>query len=152
MADTQSDKCPWESRFGGGFISNAQYLAETMCDRMARKEGRELQFHFWNLDLWKRKFLLQVRAANSLLKVYDCFAIIRALKTTEGKRIYSLGAKWLVPIVKLKQEEIRLQKIAQEEFKPEPKEVEPVETKIEPPRPSFPAKKRNTLSMLKDLE
>lgn len=119
---------------------------------MARKEGRELQCKFWNLDLWKRKYLLQVRAANSLLKVYDCSAIIKALKTPEGKRIYSLGAKWLVPIVKTEQEKIRLQQLARKELQPEPKAIEPVETKIEPPRPSFPAKKRNTLSILKEFE
>lgn len=143
--------CPWQSRFAGGFISNAQYLAECMCDRMARKDGRELPCKFWNLDLWKRKFLLQVRAANSLLKVYDCSAIIKALKTNEGKRIYSLGAQWLVPIVKTEQEKIRLREIARKELQPAVEVAAPVETKNEPPRPSFPAK-RTALSILKELE
>lgn len=141
MADC-SPKSNFKSRFAPGeYVSAAQYLAENMCDRKARSKGTALPARFWKVDgsIWKREFLQQVRHANALLKAYSVEAIIRALRTKEGKRIYSFGATWLDPIIKAEQEALDRQKAAAEATAaatPPPltgDEVAPVEK----PRPAF---------------
>lgn len=90
----------YHSKYTDKLITSAQYLAEIMCERLAKKEKKELCLQFWNTDYWILPFKNQLRFANQLLKIYSCEAIINALNTFQGKRIYSLTAKWLDPIIK----------------------------------------------------
>lgn len=87
----------YESRFGGGWITASQFLAESMCDRIARKDGIRLTHRFWDVGEWKQNFLVQLRAAASLLKKYPMKAIINALRTPQGKKVFSLNAVWFYP-------------------------------------------------------
>lgn len=152
MANTETEASPWESKFGGGHIHNAQYLAECMCDRIAKKDGRELGHKFWEIDEWKRAFCLQIRQANALLKLYSCTAIIRGLKTPQGKKVYSLGAKWLEPIIKDEQKKIDTQARLRKEFASEaPQVAAPSDVTPEPPRPTFSAK-QSLFTKLRNLD
>ena len=153
MAKHQSEASPFKSRFSGpeeNWLTPAQYLAENMVARQAKKDGTDLPIKFWEHLRWKRIFLCQLRFANSLLKIYDINAIIKALRSKRGKSIYSLGAKSILdPLIKVEQERLD----HKEEIASEPKPVEtsrPVETpKVEAPRPAF--VQNTTLSKLKNL-
>lgn len=149
MAAEQSDKSKLKSRYGGGFVAPAQYLAELMCERQARSKGQEIPAKFWNLPTWKRTFLVQVRFAHGLFKSYDVQAVLRALESSEGKNIYSLNAKWLDPIIKqeqLKLERIQVQKELQGD-KPQSMET----AKNDNLRPSF-VRKKSTIDKLRELD
>lgn len=89
------EKTRWQSAYGGGWVGDAQYLAEGMCRRLARKEKRELPLRFWDGADWKKFFLMQLRIANGLLKVHSVDAILFGLRHPKGKNAYSLNAKWL---------------------------------------------------------
>lgn len=95
-----------KSRYTTTPINEAQYIAEILCERQAKRNKEDLPFQFWNLDKYKRDFLLQLRFANILIKTYSFEAICSALKTPQGLRIYSLGAKWFDPIIRTEQEKI----------------------------------------------
>jgi hypothetical protein len=102
VAKEETDKSRYPS-LGGGFVTGAQYLAERMCERLARKNKKPLPPKFWNAPEWKRTFLLQLRHAHSLLKVYRVEAVVRALNTPDGKGAYSLGAGWLDAVIRAEQ-------------------------------------------------
>jgi len=108
MAKEKTESSRFESRFGGGFITNAQFLAENMVAKGARRRGIELPAKFWNLDRYKREFLMQLRFANSLLKLYSIDTILFVLRT-EGKSAYTLNARWLDPIFTAEQKKRNLQ-------------------------------------------
>lgn len=135
MPSEKTDKSGYQSRFGGGWIAPGQFIAESMCDRIARKDKAELPLKFWTLERWKRPFLLQLRHANSLLKLYSAEAIIRALRTPEGKRVYSLGAQWLDPLIRVEQERVDRQAEARE--KAPAAEPAPPAATTEPPRQPY---------------
>ena len=92
-------------------VTAAQYLAELMCERQAEKNKKELPKQFWNLPHWSKKFKSQLFAAYGLLKLYDEVAIIKAVKSKEAKRIYSLRAPILDDIIKEQQRILELDKI-----------------------------------------
>ena len=148
MAENRSPESPWQSKWGGGWVSSGQYLAEGMVARIAKKDGIDLPHRFWMLSRWKRVFLLQLRFANSLLKLYEPAAIVKALRTPEGKRVYSLGAKWLDPLVRDQQERLDRQEQIREAVEPV---SPPPESVVEPPRPTF-VEKPHLLSKLRDLD
>jgi hypothetical protein len=124
----------YTSRYTDKLITAAQYLAEMMCERQAKKEKKDLCKQFWNTDYWIRPFKTQLRFANQLLKIYSCEAITNALKSNQGKNIYSLNAKWLDPLIREEQRKI-------DSRIPEVKKVEetPIITNVS--RPVFKPKK-----------
>jgi hypothetical protein len=134
------------SRYTDKKVGSAQYLAEIMCERMAKKENYgDLPYKFWSTTKWKRTFLYQVQLANSLLKLYMVEAIIMALRKRQD--IYSLNANFLDPIIK--QEQTKLERAAKALENKPPENTKPVDT-TEKPRPSF-TDKKSTLSKLRDL-
>ena len=88
----------------------AQYIAEMVCLREAEaaNEGQPA-YKLWNTEKWKNKFRSQVTKAYSLLKKYDDVAIINALKSPAGKRIYSLRLKNLETLIQKEQKQIDVQ-------------------------------------------
>ncbi len=148
MADTQSETCPYQSRYGGGWQAPSQFLAESMVARQARMKKTSLPLKFWRLERWNREYQAQARHASSLLRLYDCEAIMRALRTPEGKKIYSLGAKFLDPLVRVEQERLDRLKAARQAAPPEPEPEPPA--KDASPRPAF-VETKSTLSKLRDL-
>ncbi len=84
-------RATYESQHGATRkITAAQRLAEMACERIAKHQGRCLAARFWQEPEWKGTYYTQVRHANSLLKLYDAEAIMRAFR--ENERVYSLGA------------------------------------------------------------
>lgn len=137
MPEQWSESCPYTSLYGGGYISASQYLAESMVARRARYNNITLPNKFWNIERWKRVFLLEVRHASRLLTLYSVEAIIKALRTKEGKRVYSFGAKWLDPLIAEEQRLIDVANAAKSQ-ESEVKETEPtVVVGKTGPRPAF---------------
>lgn len=85
------------SRYTDKKISASQYLAERICERLAKKDNTDLPAKFWTLPKWKRTFLYQLQIANGLLKLYRADAIIAALR--KAPRAFSLAANFLDPII-----------------------------------------------------
>lgn len=140
MAKQRSDNSKYESRHGGGWITPAQFLAELMCERFAKKNGQDIPPKFWYKDPWKKEFFKQLSIANRLLEKYDPAIVSKALRSPEGKKIFSLGAPWLKKLIdyeEYKFKEINIEKIE--------------ESKVLPTKQSFVVKK-STISKLKDIE
>lgn len=147
MPQERSSSRPFQSRFGGGYVTPSVFIAEAMCERMANKDKTTLPLRFWETERWKRQFLLQVRAASSLLKLYSYEAVIRALRTPEGKRIYSLGANWLGPLIQTEHLKLEREKKTRSQQPVEPAPTQVVE-KPRPPRPTGPS----LLDKLRELD
>lgn len=147
MASKPSAKSCYQSHFGGGYVTVAQFLAEGMCARMARKQGKDLPDRFWNLPAWKRIWLNQQRLADALLKLYDARAIIAALKRV--KWVCSLGnTMTLDPLLREEQDRLDRQKQAvagQPTSQPTPQIIDQPLT-----RTPYPAKAPSLLSKLDD--
>jgi len=100
----------YKHKTNGQTCNAAQYIAEMVCLREAERVnvGRPA-YALWNTDKWKKKFQSQVTKAYQLLKKYSDKAIINALNSYKGKKIYSLRVKFLEPIIN--DEQVRLNKI-----------------------------------------
>lgn len=130
------------SRYGAGDnITAAQYIAEIMCERLARKDKEDLPVKFWNTPKWQRTFKQQILAAHSILKLHKADAIIAALKKTPT--VLSLRAEWLQPIIQECQQKLKIVITTIDKLE--------VASTTEKPRETFVTKK-STLSKLRDLD
>lgn len=146
MAKERSEKSCYASRFGGGWISAEQYLAENMCSRKGRSEGNELSPFFWREKYWEKEFLKQLRFAKELLSQFSMEAILSALRHPDAKRVYSLGLKsTLIPLISKEQTKINNRTRVQDEI-----EVPEVDIN-KPPRKPF-GRGLSPLQRLRDLE
>ena len=89
----------------GKTVSPAQFITEIICERKAQSDKQDLHYRFWVHDKWAAFYKNQIASAHKLLKKNSPNAIIRALNTDTGKRIYSLRAPHLVAII-AEQEEL----------------------------------------------
>lgn len=87
-------------------VTPAQFITEMICERKAKKDGDDLHHRFWLSTKWDKYFKNQIPAANKLCKQFPPRAIINALNTNAGLRIFSLRAPHLKPIIE--QEEVKL--------------------------------------------
>jgi hypothetical protein len=90
----------------GKEVSQAQFITEIICERKAQKDKLDLHYRFWVHNKWATFFRNQIGSAHKLLKTYSAKAIIRALNTDQGKKIYSLRAPHLPAIIE--QQEINI--------------------------------------------
>lgn len=101
MAATRTEKSRYRSRYAGedAWVTAQQWLAERMCERIAARDGGALPPRFWTSPRWGRTFRLQAKHASALLADFPVEAVTAALETTEGRRAYSLGGRWLRDLV-----------------------------------------------------
>lgn len=101
-------------------ITEAQYLAECACIRQAKKEKIKLEKKFWFSPFWKRRFILQLKFANELLKLYPFHIINLTLRLNPW--ITTLGAKkFLDPKIQEQLELHKRERLKQEVLKSEDK-------------------------------
>ena len=135
----------YPSRYSSGKqVGAAQYIAELACEKMAKRNKKELPQKFWNIPEWKKSYKSQLLAARGLLKIYSEVAIIRALNSSRAFGIYSLRAPQLDDIIK---EQQRLLDIEKE--KPKTTEVKRADTTSKP-RDSI--VKKTNLGKLRELD
>jgi hypothetical protein len=150
MANERSDKCCFQSKFGGGWITAGQFLAEIMCERDAISSNQKLFLKFWNDPYWLKKFKLQLKHANELLETYPVEAILAALKHKDLKKVYSLGLKSaIIPIAERERDKIERSKLAGNICSVE--EEEKVIDITQKPRQTF-SPGANKLNKLRELE
>lgn len=83
----------------GKMVSAAQYITEIICEHLATKEKRDLHYRFWLNKDWEKFYKSQICSANKLLQKYEDRAIVAALKTPKGQKIYSLRAPYLTAMI-----------------------------------------------------
>ena len=90
----------------GKKVSAAQYITEIICEHKAIKDKEDIHYKFWSTKKWSSFYRSQIGSANKLLTEYTDKAIIRALNTNEGKKIFSLRAPHLKDIIVREQAKI----------------------------------------------
>lgn len=96
-----ADKYP--SKYSNGkTVSAAQYITEIICENKAKLGKEDLHYRFWLSKKWSAYYRNQIASANKLLEKYSPEAIVEALRSDEAKKIYSLRAPHLVPIIEQK--------------------------------------------------
>lgn len=96
-------------------ITAAQKLAETVIERQALVNKVKLPNKFWELREWKPKFLLQLRLANSLLKMYSYECLNNVLMSKAALKTFSLKAPWLDALFEGEQKRLDSLKALKEE-------------------------------------
>lgn len=92
----------YPSKYSNGkSVSAAQFIAETICERLAKKQKKDLHFRFWLSKEWEKEYKGQIAAANKLLKTYNARSILKALQSEQGLKIYSLRAPHLPDIIQM---------------------------------------------------
>lgn len=144
MSNRRTTKCTYQSRYGGGWVTPAQFITEELCASNARDKGRHLPERFWTLKDWANFYRWQIKYTNDLLKKYRAEAIVKALRDPRLKDLRSLSpkAKWKYQKVF---DEYQAKVIAEEQIELKPTTVKAVD---EAPRPSFGGK--NQLARLDD--
>ena len=84
----------------GKQVTELQYICEIICEKNAAYSGRELPLQFWKLPQWAQYYRSQTNLAKKLLDNYSAEAIIKALKDPRTKKVYSLAAPWIIPVIK----------------------------------------------------
>lgn len=82
-----------ESKYGGGLITNAQYLAEIVTARYVYKHLNCVPDKFWQETEWKKHYKTQIIAANGLLKIYSIESILDVINSNKYSWSYSLNIK-----------------------------------------------------------
>lgn len=97
----------YQSRYSPGKeISEIQYICELICEKNAQQTGRELPTKFWELPQWSQFYRSQLRRCSALLNKFSSEAIIKGLNDPKAKKIYSLYAAWLIPIIQSYQDKL----------------------------------------------
>jgi hypothetical protein len=95
-----SNNKKYPSKYSNGkLVSEAQFITEIICERIAKKENKDLHYRFWLSKNWEKQFKGQIASANKLLNTYPINDIIDALKSYKGQKIYSLRAPHLPAII-----------------------------------------------------
>lgn len=150
MAREKSEKSPYKSRFGAGYISAAQWLAENMCDRFARSQGTNLPSKFWAQPYWLKKFKLQLKHANTLLQKYDVSLILFALRHPDAKKVYSLGlTSVLIPLMEMEKKKVERSSTLQGSSSIE---IKPISIQEQPRKPFVSKDRNNILKKLRELD
>jgi hypothetical protein len=94
----------YPSKYSNGkLVSAAQFITEIICENKAMKDNKDLHYRFWTNKNWESFYRSQIASAHKLLKTYDAKAIIKALKNSKARKIYSLRAPHLIPIIETEQ-------------------------------------------------
>lgn len=83
----------------GKLVSAAQFITEIICERKAVSQKEDLHYRFWLEKKWASFYRNQIGSAHKLLKKYSPKAIVKALNTDVGRKIYSLRAPHLPAII-----------------------------------------------------
>jgi hypothetical protein len=90
----------YPSKYSNGKeVSASQYITEIICEKKAKREGKDLHYRFWINKDWAAFYRNQIASANKLVKQYKELAIIKALNNPKAEKIYSLRAPHLIAII-----------------------------------------------------
>lgn len=144
----KTEKSRYPSKYSvGTFVTAEQFIAELMCERMAKLRKVTLGPKFWESDdAWLKAYLLQLRYANTLTKLYLPESISIFLRSKTGEKVCTLRHEWIDNAVKLIDNRVRAERTVLTEKANE--QSEPVT--LTKPREAF-VPTKSTLSKLKGL-
>jgi hypothetical protein len=94
----------YPSKYSNGkSVTAAQYITELICEKMAKKDKKDLHYRFWVTPELEKYYRNQIASAHALLKKYSDTAVIRALNNPKTEKIYSLRAPHLPAIIEQEQ-------------------------------------------------
>jgi hypothetical protein len=128
----------------GKMVSAAQYITEIICEHLAKKDKKDLHYRFWLSKEWQKFYKSQIFSANKLLKNYSDRAIIKALYSEQGQKIFSLRAPHLIDIIQ--KQETLLCKQSEENISTDYKRISNVKGRTET------KKTKSILDKLKEID
>lgn len=141
-----NDPTKYLSRYSNNkSVSAAQYITEIICEQKAKLDKTDLHYRFWTSKKWSAFYRNQIGTAHKLLKTYSAKAIIRALLSERGQKIFSLRAPHLIAMIQEAEESIDKEN---QEFT---KTIER-KTNITFSQPSITKKTKNIISKLEDID
>lgn len=97
----------YESKYSNGKpVTGAQYITEVVCENKARIENKDLHYRFWVEPYWEKYYKNQIASAYKLIKKYDPVCIAKALSKGSGRKIFSLRANHLIPLIEKEQSKL----------------------------------------------
>ena len=94
MSKERTDKSKYKSPSTDEYCTAAQWVAEVITTRVAKKEKvGSLPYKFWNEGKWNKTYKWQVVCANRLIKQFGERTVIRFVR--DNKYVISLGAKFV---------------------------------------------------------
>ena len=148
MAKKKTEKTPYLSAYGAGYIRADQWVTEKLCSLIAKKNGGELPDKFWTLPKWRSIFRRQVQVAASVLIMYDAEPISRALRDKRMRNLNSFVALKSENFFSKVLDEYQSEYDAQNNLEKTDKELVQRATTILPALPQ----KDNKLSRLKKID
>jgi hypothetical protein len=112
----RTEKSRYKHQTTGDHCTCAAYVAEAMCLRNAENKNKgSLPYKFWNKKPWNWTFKRQLMAANKILKDCPEEVLIKAIGSSEFKRIFSLNSPRAKSIIK----KYKIQHVADQETRSE---------------------------------
>jgi hypothetical protein len=156
MAEKQSASSCYSSRHGGGWITIGAFLAERICENIARLERKSLGERFWADPVWKKTFIFQASLAAKLISgdnkwgvKYDPQVLINVLGSPSCNRIKSLGAMFILKPL-LDAEQAKQDMIVANLTESPANQIDYESLRDEKPRPTV--GRKNNLSKLRELD
>jgi hypothetical protein len=134
----------YPSKYSNGkSVSAAQYITEVICENKAQLSKEDLHYRFWLSKKWSLYYRNQIASANKLLEKYSPEAIVKALKSDKAKKIYSLRAPHLLPIIQQQEDLLASQNQTMSKIP---------DRKLDKTFESSESKQKNILSKLRELD
>lgn len=73
-------------------VSTHQYILEIVCENFARRNNKELPFHFWKLKEWKWNY---IKNSHKCKELREKHGDLKVLDFVIKKRIWSLQPSWI---------------------------------------------------------
>jgi hypothetical protein len=135
----------YPSKYSNGkSVTAAQYITELICEKMAKKDKKDLHYRFWVTPECEKYYRNQIASAHALLKKYSDTAVIRALNNPKTEKIYSLRAPHLPAIIEQEQHRLDNENQTLSKVYDRPDNVSFRDATI--------IKRNNIISKLKDLD
>ena len=96
----------YQSKYGAGAITPAQYIIEKICEKKAQISKQTLTYKFWKQPEWAIFFKRHLRQVHALLRKYDAAAIINAFSEQESGMKWSLNTPFMLDIIKKQQKKL----------------------------------------------
>lgn len=151
MAKERSNRSTYPSRYGGGYVTIAQYITEYLCENIARSKGKELPTQFWEQEEWAKFFRTQIVLLNKhIISKYHPRAVVKALKDKRCRNVNSFGGFLKVPLWKSTLKEFHNKCLLEDEREAGLKEQIVVDATKS--KPTLPQGQKSILSKLRELD
>jgi len=107
--------------------TNAQKIVDVIAPRYAKWQGLTMNTHYWNDPNFSKWYVSQIRAANSLLRLYDIKDIVNALNYKDNLWMSSLRCNGLINDIKIEKinreksenvKRVTVEKVVEEDYTP----------------------------------